>query len=1500
MSTGSCSSRGRSFFAGRRRMPRSVGSWLSLAVLALLFIVAGAPGAVADDPPDDDSDGYNASVDCNDNNAAVHPDALEICNGIDDNCVDGIDEIPDTDPVDGVDNDSDGLVDEGRYFCVFNESGPGGVCKTGGRAVCVFPAGPVAAPAEEGQPDLHLTCVQRGDTLVIYADETLAAGNCQDGIDNDCDSDVELPGLVDRTDIHDTGCQEPEKCDGVDNDGDGLADEDFDIGDACSAGVGGCARPGNIVCTSLSSAACSATPGPAKKEGAQFGSSCDNGVDDDCDTFTDLADLTPGAGGETCAGFGADELCNGIDDDNDGTIDEGFALKGLACSVGLGACTNAGTYVCKADGSGTECSVSPLPVGTESEAASTCADFVDNDCDGHSDAADADCASAYADLGVTCSLPYKRGRPGSDCNGWHEIHFSGGQATDVQADLIAMAADGSEMAVIQDVKTTDIAHLASRIDPADFHVDSKVEGLPVGGMRHTIFAPLPMMRVTGRKGTNVDVAYCSMIPYLEVLEPKDVTISLSESDNQEVKAYLPLVNVDTLTITLDGVNILAAAGINPATSFPTGAGALCTVPGSCVFQLTAGCGDGSLVNVEIADLRVEGLDTALAIDAKTATETPNQVNTVSFTVKGLPAGGHIFRFTGSPLPLTRRITAECLRDDLIDTGTLSAFGITIDKPFDQEIVASAPVQVQGTVCSGNPVTRLRINGGEVPVDIPAHQTCTTGNGTSTADECVVDFDTSLPKKNLADAVAGDAVNASYKRGGNRVVADASDDEGNRTFNTDVEFSLHDVDAADAAAMLRRLPRDSGIRKLVDEVQAAMATNIDPAFVVGLEEAAAQKFFNEKCQGAIDQFSAKAQSALSGKTFATFDVQPDCSCDLNDVPVVLESLTFTPSAADPTCKVDFQAGKIGVKVNLPAIHIQVGAHRSCTDHGLFGECIARTKVDVTAVTHVTDISFEFTITENQIETKTPPNKDDFFFTWNIFDPSNRSAILTKGHCSNKPERECYGNKKPPDPAAGTSDMCDGAACDGFQANSEFNPITHQNVGIECWGASVCLAFEAIAAVLVTIFTFGLVDGFELVGFLDFDIAFEQDFFDELKASEPDAMGLNEVEVDEGKVSNSGFAKFTIGQIDVKIQEGGLTVAVPAGFETTSIDSTIPHHTPDPPTPADAPTVSQLIGTTDDVSMLVADDTFNQVFKSMQEAGKLKLCSSADALQVDDLLPKEVDGGCESFGPDTAIGAGLRGICHAIRGADCPNLPAEDTDIKTGTKRGTCQGFQGSPCSAFTILQPLAKTTCIGVPHIDIQASDSVLICARQDFAPDLTIDQTVNTAPSVTTNLFLEDLNVVFALDRGNDGYNGTLEALPGCWGAAANGQPDCRVYAACADLDVKTNMAIDSSTCKPNEAGFVFSLLSVVPTSLQLGAICGAGTDSDDASILEQAVQSLVTKAVADNTDTFMPPICVEGLDLNGVLDFNSPDARLFGFTTNGGTGFADFLGITVGLGSPE
>ena len=1414
--------------------------WFSLLTLVLVLgLMAPAPASAAECVP-----------------------TLEVCNGVDDDCdglADAADpELADPDPI---------VQNVGFYGCVLDVDGPGDVCKTGGRAICVWPVGAVPAPppnTNPATPDRNLTCVARGNPPVpnlIYQDETIAAGTCGDGKDNDCD---------DTVDIQDDACQTAEVCDGVDNDGNEGVDEGFGVGSACTNGIGSCAKPGVRICATPNTTVCGATPGNPKPEDAQAGNTCGNGQDDDCDGATDAADAD-------CEGFGVAEACNGIDDDQDGTIDEGFPTKGLPCTEGLGACQQSGTFVCNGSGSGTVCSVSQGSGSDENEAAGTCGDFLDNDCDGFADAADVDCGSAYADLGVTCSLPYRTGRAGNDCNGKNIITFDGGQATEVHADLLALSPDGNVLGIIEDVQDGEEAQLASRLP---LQVDTKKN-------RYKIHAPVPLLRVTGRKGSVEDVAYCGILPYLEINRPKGVTVSLSESSNQEVQAYLPLVDVNTLRVDLDGINVLQGIGINPATAFPTIGGVLCTAPGSCVFQVPAGCGDGSLSNVEISNLRVEGLDTGIVPDARAGVEAADQVNTVSFTIKGLPAGGHIFHIYGQPLPLPKRLATPCHIDELDDTGTLSAFGIQIDSPTNQEIVATAPVHVEGTVCSGNAITRLRINGGDVDV---SGQTCTTGNGVSSADECVLDFDTPIGRKDLEDAAVGNAVNASYKRGGNRVVADASDDEGNRAFNTDVVFGLGAVQDNAATTVMAKLPADSGLHMVVNDIQTMMATEIDPAFVVGLEEAAAQKFFNQKCQGAIDQFKARADASLSGKTFATFDVEPDCSCNLNNIPIVLEDLQFTDSTANPTCAVDFQAGKIGVTVHLPALRIQVGAHRQCTDHGLFGECIARTKVDVTAVTHVKNISFAFTITENQIETKTQPNKDDFFFTWDIRDPADRPAINQVGHCANIPDRECYGNKKAGEPGEGTSAQCDGGVCNGFVTNPDFDPVTHKDVGIECWGASICLAFEAIGAFLITVFTFGLVDGFDLIGFLEFDFDVNTDFLDELKAAEPDAMGLNEVEVDEGEVSKDGFVTFTLGEIDVTIADGGLTVVVPGTFETTEVDPTLPTTPPASETPASAPTVAGLIPTTDDVSMLIADDVFNRIFKAMQESGRLKACSNADNLTVDDLLPA-----CDTIGPDNLIGAELQGICHAVRGADCLALPDVDTEPKSNTRRGACVGFKGGDCSVFPALSA-GRVACNATPQRDISATDSVLICARQDFAPDLTITPSTSLSTTVQTSLFLEDLNVVFALDRGNDGFPGVLESLPGCWGETGNGVPDCRLYAACADLTVNATMGIDSTTCTSLQAGFIFALTEVIPSSLELGALCSAGSETDDSSLLEEAVTSLVTKAVSDNTETFMPPICVDGLGLDSTLNFNSPDARLFGFKTDGTEPFADFLGITVGL----
>jgi len=276
--------------------------------------------------------------------------------------------VPDTEVCDGIDNDCDGEVDEGfgvggTCAALFDPPGclpgdPAGCCVTGGIKKCLADGSGVFC-----DPQLP----QR-----LRAPEGPApSASCSDTVDNDCD------GL---TDAQEPGCQQPETCNGLDDDGDGIVDDGFaGKGDPCTVGLGQCQQSGTIVCNAAHDGVeCSAVPLPPKSEGPAGSPSCADGKDNDCDGATDVAD--PGC--QTA------EKCDGLDNDGDGDIDEDFPDLGSACTAGVGACAVAGVKVCSADGTSTVCNAMPSGATPEGPSGATCSDGIDNDCDGTTDAAD--------------------------------------------------------------------------------------------------------------------------------------------------------------------------------------------------------------------------------------------------------------------------------------------------------------------------------------------------------------------------------------------------------------------------------------------------------------------------------------------------------------------------------------------------------------------------------------------------------------------------------------------------------------------------------------------------------------------------------------------------------------------------------------------------------------------------------------------------------------------------------------------------------------------------------------------------------------------------------------------------------------------------------------------------------------------------------------------------------------------------------------------------------
>jgi len=497
---------------------------------------------------DDDGDGWAACAECDDTDAGIFPGSTEYCNGADDDCDGTIDEdeaadastwyrdgdrdgygdmatttaactapsgyvasltdCDDTDSdahpgvleyCDGHDNDCDGTVDESDAIDAStwyaDSDGDGYGDASSSSTACAAPSGTVADATDCDDAD--------------SATNPGASEYC-DGHDDDCDGDVDEDSAADATvwyidydsdgygstSFTQTACAQPsryvadaadcddasastypganEYCDGHDDDCDGDVDEDSAVDattwyiDYDSDGYGSttfsqaaCSQPSRYVADATDCDDASASTYPGADE------YCD-GHDDDCDSDIDEADavdvatwfadsdgdgygdpLSTDAACDAPSGFVADatdcddtsaavspgdlELCNGVDDDCDGSIDEDDAIDtdtwyadtdadgyGDAASS-TEACAAPSGYVSDA----TDCDDGAA--SAHPHAPEWC-DGADNDCDGtvdEDDAVDAgtwyadDDGDGYGDAGgasAACAVPTGAVADDSDCD----------------------------------------------------------------------------------------------------------------------------------------------------------------------------------------------------------------------------------------------------------------------------------------------------------------------------------------------------------------------------------------------------------------------------------------------------------------------------------------------------------------------------------------------------------------------------------------------------------------------------------------------------------------------------------------------------------------------------------------------------------------------------------------------------------------------------------------------------------------------------------------------------------------------------------------------------------------------------------------------------------------------------------------------------------------------------------------------------------------------------
>jgi hypothetical protein len=229
---------------------------------------------------DDDNDGVPDTEDCEPKNPKVIPGGAEQCNGLDDDC--------------------DGTTDEG-YLDSDQD----------GEADCID-----GDDDGDGLPDMLDNC-----PMIPNQDQKDTDFDKQGDV---CDPDDDGDGTPDAQDCAPLDKNSypggPELCDCKDNNCDGKADENYP--DSDKDGKADCCEDdtdGDGIPNGMDNCPMNSNPDQLNTDGDLQGDECD--IDDDNDGVIDVLDCAPK---QVKAFPNAPEVCDGVDNDCDGTVDNNF------------------------------------------------------------------------------------------------------------------------------------------------------------------------------------------------------------------------------------------------------------------------------------------------------------------------------------------------------------------------------------------------------------------------------------------------------------------------------------------------------------------------------------------------------------------------------------------------------------------------------------------------------------------------------------------------------------------------------------------------------------------------------------------------------------------------------------------------------------------------------------------------------------------------------------------------------------------------------------------------------------------------------------------------------------------------------------------------------------------------------------------------------------------------------------------------------------------------